>query len=761
MTGVGRAFRPPVARVFRPAIVAVLLASALACARSAQHHVDRGNTYFAQQKWSEAILEYRAAIVKEPRLAEARDRLAAACERARSLACASRESIRAADLLPARADAQIRAGRYLLMMGLFTDARSRAERALTLAPDDVHALVVLGHAIGGLRDLDTALNGIQEAIRLDPDRSRVFTTLPMLQFASGNLTEAEATIRRAIGIDPRAVDAHLALANVCWSLARHADTEAALLDAHRLDPSGDLPNRALATFYISAHRPAEAERHLKALVDATGDAQARLSLADYYALNNRHSEALAILESLATKADTSSVANVRIASIEYADNNVGDAHRRIDRMLSRDPNNVAALVVKGRFLLAEDKIDDAVARLKTATTVNPRLAMAQFLLGTAYARSRERDAAVRAYAEALKLNPRLVAAQIRLAELYLEKGMPDAAIAFAVQAVRTDPDSLAAHIVLVRGLLAGRDYGQAETELKELLQRAPAVAEVHASLGTVLRAKRDLSGARKAYERAIELDRGSYEGLAGLVTVDLAEKKVEDARARVSTRLLEVPVDPGVLLLAARTYGATGDVVAAERLLLRLIDVDPSSVDAYGMLGRYYLAQGRLAEARVRFEDLVRREPGSVPALTMLGSMLQTEGKTAEARRRYEQALAIDPRAAVASNNLAGILADSGGNLDVALQLAQTAREQLSESAEVDDTLGRIYLKKGLLPQAVGALEQAVAADSSNPKYVYHLGLAYAGQSQKQKARAALERALKLSPNFEGSAEARRILSTM
>jgi Flp pilus assembly protein TadD len=62
----------------------------------------------------------------------------------------------------------------------------------------------------------------------------------------------------------------------------------------------------------------------------------------------------------------------------------------------------------------------------------------------------------------------------------------------------------------------------------------------------------------------------------------------------------------------------------------------------------------------------------------MLGTILDLQGKTQEAKARYNRALQIDPRAAVAANNAAWIDATStGGNLDLALQLAQTAKAQL------------------------------------------------------------------------------------
>ena len=128
----------------------------------------------------------------------------------------------------------------------------------------------------------------------------------------------------------------------------------------------------------------------------------------------------------------------------------------------------------------------------------------------------------------------------------------------------------------------------------------------------------------------------------------------------------------------------------------------------------------------------------------MVGVLLEMQKKPAEARAQYEKVLAINPRAPVAANNLAWMYAEEDGNLDVALQLAQTAKSQLADVPEVNDTLGWIYQKRGLSAMAVSPLEQAVAKDPNNAMYQYHLGLAYASTGASAKARQALQRSLAL-----------------
>jgi tetratricopeptide (TPR) repeat protein len=127
----------------------------------------------------------------------------------------------------------------------------------------------------------------------------------------------------------------------------------------------------------------------------------------------------------------------------------------------------------------------------------------------------------------------------------------------------------------------------------------------------------------------------------------------------------------------------------------------------------------------------------------------------------YERILAIDPRAVVAANNLAYMHAEAGTNLDVALGLAQTAKAGRPNDPDVSDTLGWIYYKRNLANLAIPPLEESLRANPSNALYQYHLGLAYLKEGRKDSAREALEKALKLQPNFDGASEARKALTSL
>ena len=165
-----------------------------------------------------------------------------------------------------------------------------------------------------------------------------------------------------------------------------------------------------------------------------------------------------------------------------------------------------------------------------------------------------------------------------------------------------------------------------------------------------------------------------------------------------------------------------------------------------------------MADAQREFEAIAARQPTSVAAHTMVAMALHAQGRVDEAEKKYEAILRIDPRAPVAANNLASLYLERGRDIDLALQLAQTAKGGLPDRPEVNDTLGWVYYQKGMMTLAIGPLLQATDQAPRNAVIQYHLGMAYFKSGDKPRARAALKTALELDPAFAGADEARKVL---
>jgi tetratricopeptide (TPR) repeat protein len=754
------------ARVF---LMGVGLLLATSCAKNTEvakrAYLKSGDTYFVEKKYNEAIVQYRNAVQQDPRFGEARYKLAESYVRVNDPAGAYREYIRAADLMPANVEAQVKAGQMLLLARQFEDAKVRADRILASDPKSLQAQILRGTALVGLKDLDNAIAQMEEAIKLDPDQSGTYDKLGALQLAKGDREGAEEAFTKAVQIDGKSVPARLALATFYLSTRRAHEAEDALKEALQLDAADPTANRALAFLYLASNRVASAEPYLKTFADVSKTVAARLGLADYYTLMNRASDAARILNTVGVEdSQAFAAAQSRLAAIEYAGGQRAEAHKRLNDILARQPKYSTALLLKARFLLVEQQLDGALAQAKAATQADSTSAQAQFFLGRLYTATSQLDDAAKAFTEVLKLNPRAAAAQVELSRVELAAGSPDASVQSARQALKGQPDNPDAHLLLARGLIARRELAQAETEMKAMLTKYPNVAAVHSQIGILFLAKGDHTAAKRAFERALALDGHSLEALSSLVRLDLDAKKTVEARARVEATLTQAPSDARLLLLAASTYAATGDPGRAEHALQRAIEIEPANLQAHGMLGQLFMSEQKLEQAKAEFDVLSKVRPHSSDAIasqTMVALILEAQNRPGEAQGQYEQILAASPRAVVAANNLAWLYVERGGNLDVALGLAQTAAQHDPDGPEINDTLGWIYYKKDLPGQAIAALQRSVEKDATNPLYHYHLGLAYTKGGDRTRAKQSLEKALTLNPQFGGSSDARKMLASI
>ena len=185
--------------------------------------------------------------------------------------------------------------------------------------------------------------------------------------------------------------------------------------------------------------------------------------------------------------------------------------------------------------------------------------------------------------------------------------------------------------------------------------------------------------------------------------------------------------------------------------MLTSISQDDNYLPAYSAYASLLAAQNRTDEAIAQYQKVVAKKPAA-QVYTMLGILEDARGNNTEAENNYRQALQIAPDSAIAANNLAWLIAENQGNLDEALQLATGAVSRNQSVAGFYDTLGWVYLKKGLYSPAVEQFRKAVALDEANiqktgatatPGYRVRLGIALAKAGDKASARREAETSLR------------------
>jgi Tfp pilus assembly protein PilF len=154
----------------------------------------------------------------------------------------------------------------------------------------------------------------------------------------------------------------------------------------------------------------------------------------------------------------------------------------------------------------------------------------------------------------------------------------------------------------------------------------------------------------------------------------------------------------------------------------------------------FKLAEPLLAEALKSHKD----NPGLISAVA---SVRVVQGQTEAAIRLYRQVLQLRPKDALALNNLATLLAEQPETRKEALKYIDQAIEIAGEEPALLDTKGTILLSedkpsKNELKDALTCLEKAAATPGADPRFHFHLAVAYDRASEAEKAGEAFAKAL-------------------
>src|SRR5439155_18747321 len=130
---------------------------------------------------------------------------------------------------------QLNAGKLLVAAGQFPEAKARALSVLEKHPQEINALIVLGNALAGMKDVNSAIQQIEQAIDAQPAVTFSYANLGLLQMRRGDAAAAEAAFKRAVNLAPRSKEAHLNLGNYYWAASEVNEAEKEFKAALDLD----------------------------------------------------------------------------------------------------------------------------------------------------------------------------------------------------------------------------------------------------------------------------------------------------------------------------------------------------------------------------------------------------------------------------------------------------------------------------------------------------------------------------------------------
>jgi tetratricopeptide (TPR) repeat protein len=243
-----------------------------------------------------------------------------------------------------------------------------------------------------------------------------------------------------------------------------------------------------------------------------------------------------------------------------------------------------------------------------------------------------------------------------------------------------------------------------------------------------------------------------------------ADKQPEKAIAAAHAQIAKSPNNANFYdLLGTALFNGKKDLPGAEAALRKAIELDKNNTDALEKLGKVQVEAGSADQALALYQQSIKDNPREVRFYILSGELYEAKKDWEHAKGMYQQALSISPDHPLASNNLAYVMLQEGGNVDVAMGLAQTARRGMPDSANAADTLGWAYYQKGIYQSAISQFQEALRLSEKHggpddADLHYHLGMAYEKDNKTALARQQLEKAVKLQPNH---ADARKALSDL
>jgi len=349
-----------------------------------------------------------------------------------------------------------------------------------------------------------------------------------------------------------------------------------------------------------------------------------------------------------------------------------------------------------------------------------------------------------------------------LAAVALRRGDMDSLAQTADQIIHVQPASPDGYVLRAVAEINRKQISKAEEDIRKAIEVAPQNPAGYVQTGNLRLLQKQYGDAEKYYQQALDRDPNSSEGLSGLMNAYLAQKQTDKAVAAANAQLAKVPNSSAFHdLLGTILFNNKKDMKGAEKELRKAAELDKNNSDALLKLGQVQVAQGSVDQAIATYQRSLKNNPREIRFYILIGELYESKQDWEKAKQMYQKALEIQPDNPLASNNLAYVMLQQGGNVDVALSMAQTARRGMPDSSNAADTLGWAYFQKGAYNMAIDLFKEALKKSPEEATYHYHLGLAYQKAKQPALAKQHLERVLKINPKYMNADEVRKALAQL
>jgi len=684
----------------------------------------KANEYFANGDYSSAEIEYKNVLQLDSGIPDAIGNLGLIYQSQGRLRQAYPFLNQMRVISPE--DIKYRAKLAALLLDANDADAAWSEATFVLEQDPLNPIapLVLQGAAPRLKRIAEARE-LLKSLREENETAALLVALGMLDANEGDLGSAEATFKEAIALSPDFSDAHIAVANILW--AKKDSTAANLAFQKACDTSDNEPNKLVryARFKLG-----------------TGEKERAIELIDQ-ALEKE----LKFVPALQAK-----------ANLYLTDKKLDEATELSNRLLSLTPYNLEALELDAKLRLGKGETDDAIKVLERALEIYPELPRLNYQLALAHLAKNQQVEAAANLTKVLSANPKHSQASLLLAAIDARQGATDNAIVSISRLLESDPNNIQAKSMLAQLHTEKENFEQALAiyrELSELLPSNPQNPQLAAD--TLLRLGRK-DEAYKFLETSLERNGDYLVAFERITDLNIADKKFDEAIARIDAKLIEFPESPIPLFLKAKVFISSERGDEAETLLKKSIELQSELRPARLLLAKFYQSQGRQDEAFEQYEFMVGINPKDSASWLELGAIHERKSDFDAAIEAYEKAKEQSPENGVLLNNLAYLYSEHKREHDKSYELALKARDLLPSDPAVADTLGWIAYRKGEYDFALGLIEESARKIGKHPEIQYHLAKIHQALGNTADTQTAAQEALHLGLSGEKAKEMKTLL---
>ena len=435
--------------------------------------------------------------------------------------------------------------------------------------------------------------------------------------------------------------------------------------------------------------------------------------------------------------------------------------------------------------------DKAIEPLERALEKDPGNLGTYNSLGTCYMATGRSDEAIRCYEKAVEITPKNPMAYFNLGSAYQIKQKHEEACRYLKKAVELDEEDEGFKSTLAMSLVKLEKYEEAAEVYKKLLIMAPQKENYKYNLVTCYEAMNDLQTAIKMLEDMVYMNQKFVLPAQKLASLYIKTNQLTKAKEIYDNILLKNNVTPEVLHQYAILSSSLCDTETAERMLKKVIQMNPDIAKAHKDLGIIFLNKRLFDYAKDEFQTAMRLQPNDFEIIFEYANFLYSTSQNVEAERYYLEALEIQPENVLALtfmglNKL--ILNQLDDAKDYILKAMKVnphheyiqfcagrilfARKEFEEAkrylvkaieqnpdVETQNTLALTYYELGEYDSALNIFNNLLAKRPDNVSLLMSTARCYEGLKDNDKALEYLEKVVTIFPEDEEAHEMIRKLS--